>query len=306
MTAEERTLSSEGAAPHLIGRPSELRDLTQSWRCRGYSVGLVPTMGALHLGHLSLIEAARKGCDRVVVSIFVNPLQFGPGEDFQLYPRQVEDDLLLLGKAGVDTVYRPLESDVYPSGFATRVMVESGLTARWEGALRPGHFQGVATICCKLFALTGPCKGFFGEKDSQQAALVSRLSQDLDLGMEIVVCPVVRQPDGLAVSSRNGRLSPEQRRSALCLSRALRAVGSGFAKGTRSGSALSELARETIQGQAGASLDYAAVVDPGSFEDVEEVSPVSRVLVAATIAGVRLIDTALVGRPPAGEAGEAG
>jgi pantoate--beta-alanine ligase len=262
-------------------------------------------MGALHEGHLSLIEAARKACDRVVVSLFVNPLQFGPGEDFHLYPRHAEDDLLLLGKAGVDAVYRPSQSDVYPSGFTTRVMVESVITARWEGAKRPGHFQGVATICSKLFALTGPGKAFFGEKDAQQAALVTRLSQDLDLGLEIVVCPVVRQLDGLALSSRNVRLSLEQRRSALCLNRALRSVAAGFRKGERSGSALSKLARKAIQDQAGASLDYAAIVDPGTFEEVEEVSSDSRVLVAAEIAGVRLIDTALVGSPPLQEPHEA-
>lgn len=306
MTAEERALSSAGAAPHLVERPSELRDLTASWRCGGYSVGLVPTMGALHQGHLSLVGAARQACDRVVVSIFVNPLQFGPNEDFHIYPRQVEEDLLLLGRAGVDAVYRPSESDVYPPGFATRVMVESSLTARWEGAFRPGHFQGVATICSKLFGLTGPGKAFFGEKDSQQAALVTHLSLDLDLGMEIVVCPVVRQPDGLALSSRNVRLSPEQRRSALCLSRALRAVSSGFANGSRSGSLLSEVARETIRGQAGVRLQYAAVVDPATFEEVEEVSSDSRVLLAAEFAGLRLIDTALVGTPLPEEAGEAG
>jgi pantoate--beta-alanine ligase len=304
MTVEEH--QSPGGVPWLIQCPSGLRELTHSWRCRGYVVGLVPTMGALHRGHLSLIQTARERCDRVVVSIFVNPLQFGPAEDFQSYPREFEADLTALREVGVDAVYGPSEADIYPPGFATKVTVDSALTAKWEGASRPGHFQGVATVCTKLFATAGPGLAFFGEKDAQQAVLVTRLALDLDLGVEIVVCPVVRQPDGLALSSRNVRLSQEQRRSALCLSRALRVVGAGFAAGTRSGRTLSELARQIIRAQADVYLDYAAIVDPSSFEELEVVTSGSRAMVAATIAGVRLVDTALVVDPPAGEGAKVG
>lgn len=278
--------------------PQKLRRLADGWRGEGLAVGLVPTMGALHEGHLSLVRAARRECQRVVVSIFVNPLQFGPGEDYRSYPRRPREDLKVLAREGVDAVYQPAVRAVYPKGFATAVTVSAAASESWEGAYRPGHFQGVATVVAKLFAATGPSRAYFGEKDAQQAALVSRLAQDLDLGVEVAVCPTVRDPDGLALSSRNAYLSETGRRAALCLCRALRAASAAFSGGETSASLLEGVAAALVGDEPGAQLDYAAVVDPVSLERRERADAGSRLLLAARVEGVRLIDNCLLGGPP--------
>ncbi len=294
---------AELGVPAVLAAPDSLRDLAQQWRCHGLRVGLVPTMGALHRGHLSLVEAARAAVDRVVVSIFVNPLQFGPGEDYQHYPRRREEDLRLLRDAGADAVYIPAAEAVYPPGFATSIQVEAAAAERWEGQFRPGHFRGVATVVAKLFAATGPCSAFFGEKDAQQAAVVSQLARDLDLGVQLVVCPVVRDADGLALSSRNAYLSAPQRAAALCLVRALRVTALEFSRGRKSGAHLARVAVEVIRSEAGVQLEYAALVDPVTFEPLEEAGEASRLILAARVGGVRLLDTAVLGSPPPEENG---
>jgi pantoate--beta-alanine ligase len=283
--------------PTLVTTPAQLRELTAGWRREDELVGLVPTMGALHAGHQALVAAAEKACDRVVVSIFVNPLQFGPGVDYPSYPRQLEGDLEQLGQLRVDACYTPAVETLYPKGFATRVTVSSGGDL-WEAASRPGHLVGVATVVAKLFAATGPCRAFFGEKDAQQVAVVSSLAKDLDTGVEVVVCPTVREPDGLAASSRNLLLSEAGREAALSLSRALMKAAETFASGVISGPALSRAAAQVIESEPGARLDYTAVVDPVDFRPVEVANAESRVMVAAKIEAVRLIDTALLGSPP--------
>ena len=238
-----------GAAvsPELVTSPDALRQLTLEWRKSGYQVGLVPTMGSLHPGHLSLVARAQRECAKVVVSVFVNPLQFGEGEDYRAYPRQLEADLSLLADLGVPACYCPAPETLYPKGFATRVLVEAG-SDLWEAARRPGHFVGVATVVAKLFASTGPCRTYFGEKDAQQLAVVRRLAQDLDLGVEVVECATVRDHDGLALSSRNQLLTPQGRVSALCLSRALVAAAAKFQGGVVQGDDLARAAAMVIEG----------------------------------------------------------
>ncbi len=205
-----------------------MRALAREWHAAGATIGLVPTMGALHAGHMSLVAAARADAPRVVISIFVNPLQFGPGEDFERYPRPVETDLAMLREAGVDAVYMPDQSALYPDDASTRVHV-GGVTETLEGVHRPGHFEGVATVVTKLLWATRADRAYFGQKDAQQVAVVKRLAADLDSGVEIRVCPTIRDADGLAVSSRNAYLSAAERRAALSLSRSLRIAAEMYA-----------------------------------------------------------------------------
>lgn len=250
-------------------------------------LGLVPTMGALHEGHLSLVRAARRRCASVCVSIFVNPLQFGAGEDFDAYPRDLERDVRLLTAEGVDWVFAPDAAEFTPKNAATTVHV-AGLTERLEGLSRPGHFDGVATIVAKLFNVTTPNAAFFGEKDYQQLLVIRQMVADLDMGVEIVACPVVREPDGLAMSSRNVRLSPARRTEARALSAALetaRDAWDGDADATRA------RLRSMIDAAPGVDLDYAEVADPITLEPLHgRVAKPARALVAARVGSVRLID----------------
>ncbi len=255
-------------------------------------VGLVPTMGALHAGHRSLVDRARDECRTVVVSVFVNPLQFGPTEDLDAYPRDREADARLLAEAGTDLLFAPSAQRFTPPDRLTTVHV-SGLTDRLEGTARPGHLDGVATIVTKLLSATRPDLAYFGEKDFQQLAVVRRLVLDLDLGVEVVGCPVVRADDGLALSSRNAYLSPEQRRDALALPAALeaaRAAYGGTGDAPRSRAAL----RRTLRGAPGVRPDYAEVVDPETLEPLEGVRPgrPAQAVIAAFVGATRLIDTA--------------
>jgi pantoate--beta-alanine ligase len=255
------------------------------------TIGLVPTMGALHAGHRSLIDRARAENTKVVVSIFVNPLQFGPNEDLARYPRPVESDLDMLRSAEVDAVYIPRVEDMYPEGSSTRVAVD-GVAAPLEGAFRPGHFEGVATVVTKLLWAVKPDRAYFGQKDAQQVAVVRRLAVDLDTGVEIVACPTVREADGLAVSSRNAYLNPSERAAAASLSRALRTAAESYQAGVRDPAALRSVIRQVIEGEPLAQIDYAEVVDPGNFS-----SPGTLAVLAVRIGSTRLIDNHDLAQP---------
>jgi pantoate--beta-alanine ligase len=257
---------------------------SRRWRAQGLAVGLVPTMGALHAGHLSLIESARAENDAVVVSIFVNPIQFGPGEDFARYPRDPGHDEGLLSGAGVDAVYRPSVERMYPPGSTTRVHV-SGVADPLEGAARPGHFEGVATVVSKLFTAVEPDRAYFGQKDAQQAAVVKRLARDLDFPVEIRVCPTVREADGLALSSRNAYLGLAERKAAASLSSALRLASAAYAAGERGPEQLRKVLCDRLEAEPLARVEYAEVVDPETF-----MPPGALAVLAVRVGKTRLID----------------
>lgn len=274
-----------------IGSKDEIRSAVTEARRESKTIGFVPTMGALHEGHLSLVRAACDRTDFVIVSIFVNPTQFAPGEDFERYPRRMDADIALLAAEGAELVFTPTIDTMY--GPNPQVSVEPGpLAERWEGEIRPGHFSGVATIVAKLLGVVRPDLAFFGEKDYQQLRIVHKLAEDLDIGVGIVDCPIVREPDGLAMSSRNAYLTPEERAAGLGLSEALHAAVEAAAWGEHSGNALQEIMRRTVAEKAGAriELDYAAVVDPNTLEPLDELGTEARALIAGRVGGTRLID----------------
>ena len=261
-----------------------MRDVARGWHADGASIGLVPTMGALHAGHMSLVDRARQENDRVVVSVFVNPIQFGAGEDLGSYPRSPDRDLSMLRGAGVDAIYKPSLNDMYPPGSSTRVTVH-GVADRLEGEARPGHFEGVATVVTKLVAATSADRAYFGQKDAQQVAVVMRLASDLDLGVEIRVSPTVREADGLALSSRNAYLSPAERKAAVCLSRALGLAAEAYGLGERDPGRLQAILTKAIGAEPLARLDYAELVHPATFS-----TPGSLAVLAVRIGSTRLID----------------
>lgn len=271
------------------------RTATRAARRQELRVGLVPTMGALHEGHLSLVRAAKAHSDFVVVSIFVNPLQFGPKEDLSKYPRTFDQDRALLEKEEVDLIFAPSEVEMYPGGATTSVSVE-GLSERLDGQYRPGHFRGVTTVVSKLFHIVEPDKAFFGQKDAAQVAIIKRMVRDLDMPVEIVVCPIVREPDGLALSSRNIYLSPEQRKQALILSRAIKHVQQLFNQGERRAEHLVTAGKEVFAEVPAVRLDYLSIVDPDSLEPVEHAAAGTLVAVAAFVGTTRLIDNVILGR----------
>ncbi len=261
-----------------------MRDLARGWRADGDTIGLVPTMGALHAGHMSLVAQACDENARVVVSIFINPLQFGPNEDLARYPRTPEQDVHMLRQAGVDAIYMPSVETMYPPGATTRVVV-SGVAEPLEGAARPSHFEGVTTAVAKLFAATEPDRAYFGQKDAQQVAVVRRMTKDLDLGVEIRVGATVRERDGLALSSRNANLDPAQRQAATSLSRALRSAADAYRSGERDPARLRAVLHEVLAAEPMAQVDYAEVVDPETFR-----APGMLAVIAARIGQTRLID----------------
>jgi pantoate--beta-alanine ligase len=276
---------------------ARFRELCEEARQGGRAVGLVPTMGAFHGGHASLVERARGDLGSqgfVSVSIFVNPLQFGPGEDLAGYPRRPEDDLLMAEALGCDLAFTPAQVEMYPNG-QPEVSADPGpLGARLEGRSRPDHFRGVLTVVAKLFNLTGRCRAYFGQKDAQQLALIRRMATDLDFPVEVVGCPTVREPDGVALSSRNEYLSSEERLAAPALFDALAASAELVRNGERNGDVLrAEMARR-IGAEPLARLDYVAVVDDASWEDVDTLRGPARALVAARIGPARLIDNLLL------------
>ena len=258
-------------------------------RHEGKRLGLVPTMGALHEGHLSLVRAANSQCDVVAVSIFVNPTQFGPDEDFSRYPRTFDRDRELLDKEGVDLIFAPSVEEMYPQGAITYVTVE-GLSDKLCGKSRPGHFRGVTTVVSKLFHFIEPDVAFFGQKDAAQAAIIRRMVRDLNMPVEIVVCPIVREPDGLAMSSRNSYLDPQQRQSALVLHRSLMRIRELFGNGERSSAKLIATAKEILAGWPSVRLDYFEIVNPDTLESVDNVSHGALVALAAFVGSTRLID----------------
>lgn len=269
--------------------PQAVRRRVEAWRREGATVGLVPTMGALHEGHRTLVRAARAGCDRVVVSIFVNPRQFGANEDLATYPRTEEADLAALTEEGADLAWVPAPDVVYPPGFQTTVKA-GPLGAPMEGAHRPGFFDGVATVVAKLFALVRPERAYFGEKDFQQLLVVTRMAADLDLGVEVVPVPTVREPDGLALSSRNIRLTPQERAVAPVLHRTLARMAARLADGASEPAAEIAWGRERLADAGFGPVDYLDVRDPRSLEPVTRAGVPARILAAARLGAVRLID----------------
>ncbi len=261
----------------------------------GKRLGFVPTMGALHEGHLSLVRAARTRCDAVAVSIFVNPTQFGPSEDFSKYPRSFERDRELLEAEGVDLLFAPSVEEMYPKGAVTFVTVE-GLSEKLCGRSRPGHFRGVTTVVSKLFNIVGPEVAFFGQKDAAQAVIVKKMVRDLDLPVEIAVCPIVREADGLAMSSRNAYLDAEQRRSATVLYRVLMQMQSLAEKGERTSAKLIAAAQRVFREEPSVRVDYVDIVDTESLDPVADVSRGALVAVAAFVGATRLIDNIVLPR----------
>jgi len=262
-------------------------------RAESRVIGLVPTMGALHEGHASLIARARKQCSPVIASIFVNPKQFGPSEDFSKYPRTFPSDSEKLTQAGVDVLFAPEASEIYPKDFATQVQVD-GLSSRMEGKSRPGHFRGVATVVMKLLQIVQPNFAYFGRKDAQQARIITQMARDLNLDSEIAVCPIVREYDGLALSSRNVYLNPEERKAATVLHQSLNAARQELAAGARDALHLQSTLRRKLDSERLAAVDYAEIVDAESFEPVVRVSRPCYVLLAVFIGKTRLIDNLYV------------
>ena len=273
----------------LVTTVAGMKALARQWRKEGRKVGFVPTMGYLHAGHLSLVRESKKRADVTVVSIFVNPTQFGPREDFKKYPRDLDKDSAYLREAGVDCLFHPDASDVYPPGYRTTVEVQ-GLQDRLCGKSRPGHFRGVATVVLKLFNIVSPDLAFFGAKDAQQVKIIERMAADLDLSVEVVTCPLVRETDGLALSSRNAYLGPEERRAALVLSRSLRWAEKAVATGERDAATLVAGIRSAIEAEPLARVDYVEAVDPETLEPVAEVRGGVLVALAVFIGPTRLID----------------
>jgi pantoate--beta-alanine ligase len=274
----------------VVATIPEFRVLCTSLRERE-TLGFVPTMGYLHAGHMSLVEMARGQNDIVAVSIFVNPTQFGPNEDLSRYPRDMERDLGMLREAGVDWVFAPSAEEIYPPGYSTYVEVK-GVTERLEGAARPGHFTGVATVVAKLFNIVQPHRAYFGQKDAQQVVVVRRMVADLNFPVEIVVGPTVREPDGLAMSSRNAYLNPQERQAALVLYRSLNAVKELWDKGERRGSVLREAMGRTLAAEPLARPDYVSVADPLTLEELDDGGEAREALasLAVRVGNTRLID----------------
>lgn len=277
--------------PLIIETPEEMRAHTGAVRLKGGRMGFVPTMGALHEGHLTLVDYARERCDELVVSIFVNPLQFDREDDLTGYPRTWQADLDLCTKHGVDTIYYPSAKAMYPEGFQTKVSVAE-MTQGLCGAHRPGHFDGVTTVVLKLFNAVQPHLAVFGEKDFQQLAVIKRMTRDLDLGVEVVGHPTVREADGLALSSRNVHLSPEERRNALCLWRGLTKAMDLAAGGEKSVARLKDAALAEIEAAPQARLEYLEVVDAASLKPLEEINRPARMAMAVWMGETRLIDNA--------------
>jgi pantoate--beta-alanine ligase len=278
----------------IVRTVNELRAWSRTARMAGKTVGLVPTMGALHAGHASLIRMARSRCGAVAVSIFVNPTQFAPNEDYARYPRTLDADCAMAERTGADVVFAPAVEEMYPLGAETFVEVEQ-ISDRLDGQSRPGHFRGVATVVAKLFIAGEPDLAFFGQKDAAQVAVLRRMIADLRMGLELVVCPIVREADGLALSSRNVYLSAEERKRALVLSRSLRHVEELVAGGERDAEKLRAAARTVIGEEPAVRVDYLALVDWATLEPVETAEPGTLLAVAVWVGETRLIDNTILG-----------
>jgi pantoate--beta-alanine ligase len=270
-----------------------MKQVARQARAEGRPLGFVPTMGALHEGHLSLVRAAQQRCSPVVVSIFVNPAQFGPAEDFEKYPRPMDADRAALEELRVDYLFAPTAKEMYPGGFSTYVNVE-GLSARLEGKSRPGHFRGVTTVVLKLFEIVQPHSAFFGRKDAQQARIIRQMCADLNLDAEVVMCPIVREADGLAMSSRNAYLNPDERFAAASLSRAQDAARKEIVAGERDALRLAGVLRGVLNAEPLVTMDYAEFVDAETFEPVTRLRRTCLAVLAAFVGKTRLIDNMLI------------
>jgi pantoate--beta-alanine ligase len=280
---EMRAARASRPRPHSRSHPPGVEQSNSE------AFGLVPTMGALHQGHISLVRAAREECDLVAASLFVNPLQFGPNEDLAKYPRDFDRDRTMLEQEGVDVLFAPSVDEMYPAGAVTYVTVE-GLSDRLCGRSRPGHFRGVTTMVAKLFNIVQPDVAFFGQKDAAQVAIIRRMVRDLNIPVQIVTCPIVREADGLAMSSRNAYLDSQQRKSALALYRSLMRVQAQFDQGERKAIKLMEAGQGAFAEEPSVRLDYLEIVDPETLDRVEDVSRTALVTVAAFVGNTRLID----------------
>ena len=270
-----------------------MKQIAHDARAKEHVLGLIPTMGALHEGHVSLVRAAKQDCSPVVASIFVNPMQFGPGEDLQKYPRTFERDAAALENLGVNYLFAPEASEMYPNGFRTSVSVE-GLSDRLEGRSRPGHFRGVTTVVLKLFEIVQPQRAYFGRKDAQQLRIIRQMAADLNLDTQIITCPIIREPDGLAMSSRNAYLQGDARRAATVLYRALVSAKKEIEAGQIEAARLVEIMRQVFEKEPNAALDYAEIVDADTLEPVLRLRKTCLALVAAFVGKTRLIDNALI------------
>jgi pantoate--beta-alanine ligase len=277
----------------IIASAKEMTSLSKEVRRSGRTVGFVPTMGALHQGHLSLVRAAREQTDIVATSIFVNPTQFGPAEDFSKYPRTFEKDSAMLAAEKTDYIFSPSVEEMYPKDATTWVDVEE-LSGKLDGRSRPGHFRGVTTVVSKLFNIVQPDMAFFGQKDAAQVAVIRKMVRDLNLDVEIVVCPIVRESDGLAMSSRNAYLNPEQRKQALVLSQALKKVEKLAVQGERNSEKLIGAGKQVIAEEPSVRLDYFEIVNPDTLDPVADVNQGALVAVAAFVGTTRLIDNLLL------------
>lgn len=293
-TADSRQLTVLSPTMLDLTAISAVRDWSADQRRAGRRIGLVPTMGALHAGHLALVDRARAITDAVIMSIFVNPLQFGPNEDFQRYPRDLAADRAQAEARGVAAIFAPSVDIMYPPGSETRV-VPGPSADRWEGAVRPGHFSGVLTVVAKLFHLVEPDVAVFGRKDIQQAVLIRRMARDLDWPLEVVLAPTVRESDGLALSSRNAYLNPEQRREALALSRALHEAERLWNAGERDAAVLTTKMETMFRMFPSVVVDYIAVMDPEQLQSVDFADTGTIVAVAARVGGTRLLDNLILG-----------
>ena len=276
----------------IVGTVKEVREQVKEWKKQGLSVGFVPTMGYLHEGHKSLMDAARKGNDKVVVSIFVNPMQFGPTEDLATYPRDLDHDAALCESAGVDLIFHPEPEEMYEKDFCSFVDM-TGLTEGLCGKTRPIHFRGVCTVVNKFFNIVTPDRAYFGQKDGQQLAVIKRMVRDLNMDIEIIGCPIVREEDGLAKSSRNTYLSPEERKAALILSKTV-ALGKELAKTEKDANKVVEAMKKNIETEPMAKIDYVEAVDVLSMEPVEKLEGTCMLAMAVYIGKTRLIDNTLI------------
>ncbi|MCK4773001.1 MAG: pantoate--beta-alanine ligase [Candidatus Latescibacteria bacterium] len=274
-------------------RPARMLEWSRQQRCAGDVIAFVPTMGALHQGHLSLVDLAAERADRVVVSIFVNPAQFGPSEDFDLYPRDLEGDLKLLSEREVDAVLIPDTGDLYPAGFTTWV-VEEELSDKLEGAARPGHFRGVTTVVTKLLLVVEPDIMILGQKDAQQVAVLKRIIHDLMFPVDVIVGPIIREPDSIALSSRNAYLSGEERKQAVCLHDSLRLARKLLLEGEVDSGVVMDAMRERIESEPSTRVDYIAAVHPDTFETLDTLSDTTLFCLAVFVGDTRLIDNELV------------
>lgn len=278
----------------IISEIKILQEWCRTQKLQGKTIGLVPTMGYLHEGHLSLVREARKQCDIVVVSVFVNPIQFGVGEDFEVYPRDLEGDSAVLEQANADVLFAPSVREMYASDHNTFVEVTGNITGKLCGAARPGHFRGVTTVCTKLFNICGPDAAFFGQKDAQQVMVLEKMVRELNFPLKIVRVPIVREPDGLAMSSRNVYLDPEQRKQALVLNLALTTAEAELLRGERSAAVLKNRMREIIETSPEAEIDYAEIYDAYDLAEVEMIAGQVLMALAVKFGKTRLIDNRLV------------